>query len=462
MHQQAIGGIMGVLRELKCRSCGSSDLTKLPNERYQCTHCGCNLIHDSAKGFLSVEFWECPKCGTRTEKTMEFCGACGADLKKDCPSCNSKIQQQHEFCPKCGVNILQKLNEIAVRNENERRKQKKLRLDREKQERQIRKEAEKKTLRKKLWWKQNKQKLYGTFLLLFIGIVAVSYLNSDAYAYKKAEKLYEKGLLEEASIAFNELGNYRNSMEQLNAIRYEVADSIYETGSPQDAVMAFDSLGSYSDSQERSLSIRYEIADALYESDTLFAAVIAFEELGSFSDSQERSLTIRYEIAETRYEAGNYLGAASAFAALGHYRDSYAREWESLQLKWEGCTFAKDGVIISDFANSLQWRVGPDRDMDWEEARSWVNGLGSDWRMPSRRELLALNNAGIGYDNWGLFQNGGQNVWSGETRSDSRAWAYDFFLSMEITRAKTGFLAGFTKRAFAVRSRLIIDSSEWH
>lgn len=59
---------------------------------------------------------------------------------------------------------------------------------------------------------------------------------------------------------------------------------------------------------------------------------------------------------------------------------------------------------IKDSRTGLEWYVGPDRNVTWDEAQQWVASLNScngGWRMPSLKEIGALYNpatkAGTGY-----------------------------------------------------------------
>lgn len=94
------------------------------------------------------------------------------------------------------------------------------------------------------------------------------------------------------------------------------------------------------------------------------------------------------------------------------------------------CSDQAVGVVVPEVIvqNGLQWRVGPDRDMTFDEACDWVISLsdGSEWRMPTRAELEALFLSGINTSNWGPFQTSGDNVWSGEVRGSTTAWYFYF------------------------------------
>lgn len=102
--------------------------------------------------------------------------------------------------------------------------------------------------------------------------------------------------------------------------------------------------------------------------------------------------------------------------------------------------------------NGLYWQVGPSRDMNWGEAKEWVDDLGGNWRMPTLAELQGLWDSGISSDNWGPFENSGLGVWSNEVRDSSSAWLFAF----DYGDATWGFRSGsryYGARAFAVRSR---------
>jgi len=124
---------------------------------------------------------------------------------------------------------------------------------------------------------------------------------------------------------------------------------------------------------------------------------------------------------------------------------------------------ARDGVyvayangIVKDTKTGLEWAVGPDKDTNWEEAKSWVQNLnldGGGWRMPTTDELEGLYNSGAGSRNMTpLLKTSGWVVWSGETRgsSDARDFSFDFGRGTRGWNARHGSGHG---RAFAVRSR---------
>jgi len=113
--------------------------------------------------------------------------------------------------------------------------------------------------------------------------------------------------------------------------------------------------------------------------------------------------------------------------------------------------FEKTGPIILDTVTGLEWQVGPDQNMTWDEAKAWADGLGGNWNMPTRAELRGLWDAGISSDNWGPFENSGHWVWSGELYDSSSAWYFSFATGTEYWLPRSAS-ANFG-RAFAVRSQ---------
>ncbi|MFH1935128.1 MAG: DUF1566 domain-containing protein [Pseudomonadota bacterium] len=110
--------------------------------------------------------------------------------------------------------------------------------------------------------------------------------------------------------------------------------------------------------------------------------------------------------------------------------------------------------VVSDLRTGLQWKAGPDKNMTWDEARSWVRSLnldGGGWRMPSMDELKGLYKRGSGsFNRTPLLKTTGWAVWSGETKDSSGARLF-FFADGHghwISRGDST-----TIRAFAVRSR---------
>lgn len=117
----------------------------------------------------------------------------------------------------------------------------------------------------------------------------------------------------------------------------------------------------------------------------------------------------------------------------------------------DGVYVAYANGVVRDTSTGLEWKAGPDRDTDWNEARSWVQSLGGDWRMPTMDELERLYQKGKGDRNMtALLKTTGLRVWSVEERGSSGAWAFSFISGHSFWDTRD-FSNNF--RAFAVRSR---------
>jgi uncharacterized caspase-like protein len=117
----------------------------------------------------------------------------------------------------------------------------------------------------------------------------------------------------------------------------------------------------------------------------------------------------------------------------------------------DGIYVAYANGVVRDTSTGLEWKAGPDKNMNWNEARSWVQSLGGDWRMPTADELERLYQNGKGDRNMtSLLKATGWGVWSGEEKGSFYAWYFNFYGGAGAWGDRNGSLDG---RAFAVRSR---------
>jgi len=112
--------------------------------------------------------------------------------------------------------------------------------------------------------------------------------------------------------------------------------------------------------------------------------------------------------------------------------------------------------IVKDTNTGLEWKAGPDKDTNWNQARSWVQSLnldGGGWRMPTMDEVEGLYKKGMGSHNLtSLLLNTTAKylyVWS-ETKGSSVARRFTFTNGYGSWHDHTN--SNLT-RGFAVRSR---------
>ena len=129
-------------------------------------------------------------------------------------------------------------------------------------------------------------------------------------------------------------------------------------------------------------------------------------------------------------------------------------------IKRDGIYEAYANGIVKDTKTGLEWKAGPDKNTDWNEAKSWVENLnidGGGWRMPTLDELEGIKEKDRGdYKITPFLINTTSEylwVWSGEKiegTSKARLLAFGVLPGRELIsdRNKSGNL-----RAFAVRCR---------
>ena len=122
---------------------------------------------------------------------------------------------------------------------------------------------------------------------------------------------------------------------------------------------------------------------------------------------------------------------------------------------------------ILDTATHLEWYLGPDANITWPDADTWIKGLqacNESWTMPSIDQLKTLFDgnlvAGIGYFAGGrywpahinpVFSGIGRGswVWAQGSHGGSNAVAFNFNQDVEVEIPSTNFYG--TVRVFAVR-----------
>lgn len=124
------------------------------------------------------------------------------------------------------------------------------------------------------------------------------------------------------------------------------------------------------------------------------------------------------------------------------------------QVSQDGDFILFDNGIIQDTGSRVEWFVSPDKDITWNKANAWVQGLSIDggrWRLPTMEELKAIYRKNTGTRNMpSLMKTTGWFVWSGETAGSSSAWIFNFIYGVGTYEIRD---KSDSMRAFAVRSR---------
>ena len=193
-----------------------------------------------------------------------------------------------------------------------------------------------------------KKKLAVVIVVIIVVVVAAALLMTKVIipgnAYKKAESLLESGQYEEASAAFEALGDYRDSRQRIEDCKtaeiesdYQAANKLVEEGRFEEAIAAFQALGDYKDSAEQIPEVYYKKAQHLYETGDIAHAAMLFGELEDYKDAQFQCAKLWESIAvRDTISAGTYhtvgLKADGTVVAVGRNDDGRCNVsgWEDI------------------------------------------------------------------------------------------------------------------------------------
>ena len=302
----------------------------------------------------------------RSHKDLWIC-ACGAvnrDGEERCHRC----RLVRESISSVDLDVLR--DEMSARLEKEaaeRRAQaqaaaeERARLEAEREE----KKAKVAAFAKKYW----KHALAAVIALILLATVPkqISKMRAEAKrrnAYNAAVELLNNGQYDEAIDAFYDLGEYRDSKEQIEHAEelreeakkkadYDQAKRLFEAGDYDGAIDAFEELGDYRDSEAQIEKVReqikqdaYDAAAALLQEGKYDEANKAFRELGNYKDSKAQALNAveakkeaekkeHYENAAAALKAEEYDTAIREFTKAGDYLDSKEMAEKARELKQE-------------------------------------------------------------------------------------------------------------------------------
>ena len=152
-------------------------------------------------------------------------------------------------------------------------------------------------------------------------------------------------------------------------------------------------------------------------------------------------------------------------ASIPQKPDSTRPSSSSDEVERDGVYVAYANGIVWDMDTGLEWFAGPDKDMNWDEARSWVQSLnldGGGWRMPTTDELNTLYKKGTGRRNMTpLLKATGWYGWSSETKGSSNARGFDFYYGNRGWYYRnTSFLRGFAVRFKGIEKVIKVRGKE--
>jgi hypothetical protein len=112
-----------------------------------------------------------------------------------------------------------------------------------------------------------------------------------------------------------------------------------------------------------------------------------------------------------------------------------------------------DGAIV-DSEEGYEWLVGPDKDLNYEQAVEWVSSVSkSGWRMPDGL-VFGVCQKGVGMRNMDpIFKMSGRYIWLNSSRVKDQSWAWAYDLTSCVAGVKRLRSSSYSFRALAVRSQ---------
>ena len=153
-------------------------------------------------------------------------------------------------------------------------------------------------------------------------IAGTLFMFTPQIKYFVATTKLSHGLYEEAALAFENLGDFKDSDSKVLESRYAWACSLQENFEYDKAAEIFSDLKEYSDAKSKLTECEYNHACALTEKGDFASALKIFGGLKDYSDSEDKLIFCKYNMACESMETGNYSQALTYFQEIPSYQDS--------------------------------------------------------------------------------------------------------------------------------------------
>lgn len=214
---------------------------------------------------------------------------------KFCESCGNALQPEDQFCGKCGAPVKKK----STKSGKEGKKNKRIVI--------------------------LACILTATILVAIFGVFAVPAIKTYQ-TYQKAEKLLQDKKYEQAKKIYHKLGDYKNSENQKKACDYGIAEEYLEENDYEKAKTIYEELAGYNDSDEKIKLCEYQVAEEYKDNKSYQQAVEIYETLGNYKEAEQHLLDCKYEIANGYFVDGSYQDAYELYAELEKVKYPGAKE----------------------------------------------------------------------------------------------------------------------------------------
>lgn len=320
---------------------------------------------------------------------------------------------------------LKKIKEIEEQIEAEKAEAKRIEEEKKKERERIEKELLKAAEARA---KKNKKlamiitPIVAVVLVFVIVLTTVIIPNSK---YNNAVALMEAGKYEEAITTFEELDDYKDSVDKIKECKYAFAVYLMEKKSYNEASTTFDDIVDYGDSKDKIKECKYNIALSFTNEKDYMKALALFSELGDFKDSKsqysnimKKFLVVRETISagfdhtvglktngkviSTRI-LGNYFGKQCDVSEWTDIVDVDAGSYHTVGLKSDGTVVAvgatTDGRCdVSDWSDIIAVSAGLDHTVGLKSDGTVVavgyNGQG-ECNVSGWTDIVAISAGGV-------------------------------------------------------------------
>lgn len=181
--------------------------------------------------------------------------------------------------------------------------------------------------------------------------------------YKLAQICYDEGYYEQATSAYETLGQYELSLSKLPIARYAWADQLFNAGEYAKAAEQFALLGDMTDSAIRSKESIYQLANSCLDNKEYDLAKSHFESIPGYNDADTMHKECDYRKATDLLNEGKNKDAEVIFKALEDYSDSMTKAEECIynqaeiffsNEKYEEAKKLYDTITYSDSATKAK------------------------------------------------------------------------------------------------------------
>lgn len=258
--------------------------------------------------------WYCT-CGALNHSTNDKCGMCKIDREKLFSFLNTDFLQEQN-------NEYLRQKEIE---ENERKLQEEKRLEELRQQEEDEKE------------KKKKHKKILIILVIIAIMLAALYGLAIKFVvpgikYSSAIEKIENSDYEEAYTILEELGEFKDSKEQILAGKYKQAAEFFEQKDYVNAINIYEVISEYSDSKEKLMEVRYQYVKDLFATGDYIKVVEESNKILDYKDTLSIYQESCYICADKYLTNGMYKDAVDYYEKSAGYSDANEKCMKAMYL----------------------------------------------------------------------------------------------------------------------------------